>query len=76
MLDEATRTAILKLAQAGHGARTIARDLKLARTTVRRVLASGSAEVPAMKRTELPEPYREQILELLVQYKGHIGRVH
>jgi hypothetical protein len=66
----------LKLAQAGHGARTIARDLKLARTTVRRVLASGSAEVPAMKRTELPEPYREQILELLVQYKGHIGRVH
>jgi Mu transposase, C-terminal domain len=76
MLDEATRTAILKLAQAGHGARTIARDLKLARTTVRRVIASGSAEVPPMRRAELPEPYREQILELLVQYKGHIGRVH
>jgi hypothetical protein len=76
MLDEATRTAILKLAQAGHGARTIARDLKLARTTVRRVIASGSAEVPAMKRAERCEPFREQILELLVQYKGHIGRVH
>ena len=38
MLDEATRTAILKLAAAGHGARTIAQDLKLARTTVRRVI--------------------------------------
>ena len=76
MLDEATRTAILKLAQAGHGPRAIARDLKVARTTVQRVIASGSAKVPTLKRAELPEPFREQILELLVQYKGHIGRVH
>lgn len=76
MLDEATRTAILKLAEAGHGARTIARDLKLSRATVRRVIASGSAEVPALKRAERCAPYREQILKLLVQYQGHLGRVH
>jgi hypothetical protein len=37
---------------------------------------SGSACVPAIKRTERPEPYREQILELIVRYQGHLGRVH
>jgi transposase len=76
MLDEATRTAILKLAAAGHGARAIAKDLGVARSTVRRVIASGRAEVPALKRAELAEAWREQILELNARYQGHLGRVH
>ncbi|HEX5418761.1 MAG TPA: IS21 family transposase [Gammaproteobacteria bacterium] len=76
MLDEATRTAILKLHEAGQGDRAIARALGVARSTVRRVIDSGSAEVPALKRAELPEPWREQILELIVRYQGHLGRVH
>jgi len=76
MLDEATRTAILKLHEAGQHKRTIARTLGIARTSVERVIESGSAEVPALKRAELGEPWRDEIVELIVRYKGHLGRVH
>ena len=76
MIDEATRTAILKLHEGGHGSRAIARYLKVARSTVRQVIDSGSAKVPPLQRTELAEPYREQILELYARYQGHMGRVH
>jgi transposase len=76
MLDEATRIAILKLQEAGQGKRAIARALGVARTTVARVIESGSEELPALKRAELAEPWREEILELIVRYKGHLGRVH
>lgn len=76
MLDEATRTAILKLKKQGHGSRKIAKALGVGRDTVRRVISSGSAAVPALVRDELADPYREQILELHAQYQGHLGRVH
>ena len=42
MLDEATRTAILKLKEQGHGSRKIANALGVARSSVRRVIGSGS----------------------------------
>jgi hypothetical protein len=76
MLDEATRTAILKLHEQGHGSRAIARALGVARASVRRVIDSGRVEVPEFKRAELAEPWREQILELYSRYQGHLGRVH
>ena len=76
MLDEATRTAILKLHTQGHGSRTIARALGVSRDAVRRVIDTGSASVPALVRAELAEPWREQILELYGRYQGHLGRVH
>jgi hypothetical protein len=76
MLDEATRTAILKLHEQDHGSRTIARALRVSRDTVRRVIASDSATVPPLMRAELAEPWREQILELYARYEGHLGRVH
>ena len=76
MLDEATRTAILKLKAAGHGTRAIAKALKLARISVRRVIASGAAVAPPILRAELAEPWREAILELYARYEGHLGRVH
>jgi hypothetical protein len=76
MLDEATRSAILKLRKEGHGSRTIARTLRIARASVRRVIESGRAEVPAVQRSELAEPWREQILELHQRFDGHLGRVH
>jgi transposase len=76
MLDEATRTAILKLHEQGHGSRMIARTLGAARSTVRRVLSSGQAQVPALVRAERAEPWRETILELHSRYEGHLGRVH
>lgn len=76
MLDEATRTAILKLHEQGHGSRAIARALGVARASVRRVIESGRAEVPELKRAERAEPWRSQILELYSRYEGHLGRVH
>ena len=76
MLDEATRTAILKLKAAGHGTRAIAKALQVARVSVRRVIASGAAAPPPMIRAELAEPWREAILELYARYEGHLGRVH
>lgn len=76
MLDEATRTAILKLHDQGHGSRTIAQALQVARASVRQVIHSGQRAVPPLARSELAEPWREQILELQARYQGHLGRVH
>jgi hypothetical protein len=76
MLDEATRTAILKLKEQGHGSRKIANALGIARSSVRRVIDSGSVRVPGLVRAELADAYREQILELYARYEGHLVRVH
>jgi len=76
MLDEGTRTAILKLKAAGHGTRAIAKALNVARSSVRRVIDSGEAAPPPIIRPELGEPWREAILELYPRYQGHLGRVH
>lgn len=76
MLDEATRCAILELHARGHGSRKIAHSLGVARSTVRRVIDSGQAQVPPLERAELAEPWREQILTLQHRYAGHLGRVH
>jgi transposase len=76
MLDQTTRTAILKLHDAGHGARAIARALHVSRGTVKRVLASRLAQPPPLPRTERAEPYREQILESYERCKGNLMRVH
>jgi transposase len=76
MLDESTRTAILKLHEQGHGSRKIAQSLGVARASVRRVITSGSTQVPPLMRAELAEAWRETILELQARYQGHLGRVH
>jgi len=76
VIDEDKRTTILTLAAAGHGTRAIAKAVKVARSTVKEIIKSGSKEVPRLVRAELAEPYREQILELHARYKGHLGRVH
>ncbi len=76
MLDEDTRTAILRLHAQGHGSRRIARALGVARDSVRRIIGSGSASVPPLVRAQLAEAWREQILELHERYEGHLGRVH
>ena len=76
MLDEPTRSAIFKLHEQGHGSRAIAHALGVARASVRRVLGSGRAEVPELRRARLAEPWREQIQELYSRYQGHLGRVH
>lgn len=76
MLDEASRTSILKLREAGHGTRAIARALGISRGAVKDVLASGAAAPSALSRAEKAEPFREQILDLFSRCKGNLVRVH
>ncbi len=76
MLDEQTRATILKLHEAGHGKRAIARALKVSRGAVRKVLARGTSEVPELDRAEKAEPYHDEILEQSARCKGNLVRVH
>jgi transposase len=76
MLDEHTRTTILKLHEAGHGKRAIARALKLSRGAVRKVIASDSYKVSALDRAEKAESYHDEILEQFVRCQGNLVRVH
>ena len=76
MLSQAQRTAILELSAKGVSKREIAHVLQLSRPTVRKVLRANSTEVPEIHRAEKAEPYRSQILDLLVLCKGNLVRVH
>lgn len=76
MLDEKKRAAILALQQAGHGKRTISRALGISRNAVRRVIASGATNVPALERTEKVQPYHDDVVELVDSCKGNLVRVH
>ena len=76
MLDHATRTAVLTLKSRGQGIRQIARTLRISRGVVRKVLSAGTPEVPHLDRASRAEPHKEQIVELLVQCKGNLVRVH
>ena len=76
MLDQTTRTAILRLREEGHGTRAIAEALGVSRGSVKRVLRGGTAEVPRLERAERGEPHRAQILELYATMKGNLVRVH
>lgn len=75
MLDHDTRTAILRLGKEGHGTRTIAKALSVSRESVRKVLASGQAEVPAIVREDQLTPHGEQIRVLHVACGGNLVRV-
>jgi len=70
MLSQAQRAAILELSAKGVTKREIAR------VTVRKVLQSNSTNVPEIQRAEKAEPYRQQILDLLISCKGNLVRVH
>jgi len=76
MMSQAQRTAILELSAKGVTRREIARVLQLSRQSVRKVLRSNSTHVPEIQRAEKAEPYREQIIELLISCKGNLVRVH
>ena len=76
MLDQTTRSAILRLREQGHGTRSIAKALGVSRDAVLDVVKSGSAEVPRLVRKELADEHRRQILELFAACKGNLVRVH
>ena len=76
MLDETTRSTVLRLRDEGHGLRSIARLLGISRAAVKSVVELGNTEVPRQLRTELAEAHRAQILELYHSCKGNLVRVH
>ena len=76
VLDQEQRTAILELHRRGVGVRAIATAMGIGRGTVRKVIRSGSTEVPRLERTERPVPHRERILELYGTCDGNLVRVH
>lgn len=76
MLDQATRTAILKLHEKGCGTRKIARTLGISRGAVRDVIDSKSAEVPRIIKSQKAEVHRQEILELYTDCGGNLVRVH
>jgi transposase len=76
MLDQTTRATILRLREAGHGTRSIARALGISRGAVKKVLADGRASPPSILRTEKAEAHRDDILELYASCRGNLVRVH
>lgn len=76
MIDQTTRSAILRLRSEGHGTRAIAGALGVSRGAVKRVLRAGTDQVPTLQRPELGEPYRDDILALHASCKGNLVRVH
>jgi len=76
MLRRAERTAILELYRKGVGIRRIAKTMKVSRTTVKKVIRSGSAEVPPMDRAEKAAPHHQEIERLHKSCKGNVVRVH
>lgn len=75
MLDHETRTAILRLHREGHGLRKIARALSVSRNAVRRVLRSGTADVPRLERPDQLGEHLERVRELYIACEGNLVRV-
>jgi hypothetical protein len=75
MLDHDTRTAILRMADEGHGPRVISRTLSISRNAVRGVLRHGSADVPTVVREQIADAHIDRIRELFVSCQGNVVRV-
>ena len=76
MFSESKRAAILELHKLGHSIRGIAQALGAARVTVRRIVSSGTTQVPMILRHNKAEPYRTQIIDLCSRYRGNVHRVY
>jgi transposase len=76
MLAKPTRTAVLRLSAEGHGSRTIASLLSVARGSVRRVVQSATDEPPKLNRPSAADPHRNAIVQLLLDFDGNISKAH
>jgi len=75
MLDKDTRTAILALSGKGYGVRRIARELKLSRNSVRRVIQSGVVEAAMAERGSQLQEHLEDIRQFYAECEGNLVRV-
>src|SRR3990172_3388245 len=76
MLDQGMRQAILELHHKGHSKRTIARTLRISRSSVKKVLERGTADPPRIERTEKAEEHHDLIRDLVAECQGSFLRVH
>jgi transposase len=76
MHDQRTRAAILRLHEAGHSNRKIAKALGISRGAVADILELATEEVPAIVRREKMAPFHDEVLSLFVDCKGNLVRVH
>ena len=76
VLDESTRSAVLRLRKQGYGTRTIAKMLGVSRGAAQDVLRDGRVEVPPLERPEKADGQRDRILELYADCRGNLVRVH
>ena len=76
MLRQEQRAAILELHRQKVGIRKISKTLGISRSTVKKVINSGSQTAPPISRSEKAAPYRQEILELHASCKGNLQRVH
>ena len=79
MFGQGKRGAILELHKQGHSVLKIARALRASCNTVRKIIRSGTAEVPKIVRRgpnqNKAEAYRVQILELYSRCRGNLVRL-
>ena len=75
MLDEATRTAILRLRDEGHSVRWIARAMGVHRETVQQVIESGTAVPSFIDREERLLAHLDRVRELHLVCAGNLVRV-
>lgn len=75
MLDQQTRTAIVRLRREGHGIKSIARMLTIGKNTVKRVLASATTAPSVRARAAGLDPHLELVREIFVRCKGNRVRV-
>ena len=76
MLSRSQRVAILELHTQGISRHQIAKTLKVSRSTVKKVIRSGSCQLPEASREIKATAHRQQILELFASCKGNKVRVH
>lgn len=75
MLDKDIRLAIFDLKQRNLGVRQIAKELRIGRNTVKRVLRSGSAEAASAERPSQLEEHLDDIRRFYADCKGNLVRV-
>ena len=59
----------------GHSLRKIAKDVQVSRHSVREVIRSGQAQVPAIVRDHPLDPHLEAVRELYTKCEGNLVRV-
>ncbi|MFQ5866332.1 MAG: helix-turn-helix domain-containing protein, partial [bacterium] len=67
MLDTETRLSILRLTKEGYGSKKIADTLGISRNSVRKVIRSGTGEVPKIERPRILESNIKLVQDIYIK---------